>query len=152
MEEPNMMYQNILVALECGQDAKKVLEKAALILKQNPGAKLHLAHVVLDLIIADWAGGPGQIPPPLDQEALAQSAGDYLKPHIEAAGLNPQELIITFGSPAQSILKQAENFASDLIIAGSHSRHGLEVLLGSTAHKILNLAKCDVLLVRCPKP
>ncbi len=43
------------------------------------------------------------------------------------------------------------NLKCDLIISGSHSRHGLEVLLGSTAHKILNLAKCDVLLVRCPK-
>ncbi len=145
------VYNNILVALECGQDSKKVLEKAAQIYKSNPDAKLHLVHVVLDLIIADWAGSPGQIPPPLDQEALAQSAGDYLKQHIEAAGLDPQSLIISFGSPAQGILKQAENLDSDLIISGSHSRHGLEVLLGSTAHKILNLAKCDVLLVRCPK-
>lgn len=145
------IYKNILVALECGQDAQKVLSKAADIHNNGENVKLHLIHVVLDLIIADWAGSPGQIPPPLDQEALAQSAGDYLKPHIEKAGLNPQELIISFGSPAQSILKQAENLECDLIIAGSHSRHGLEILLGSTAHKILNLAKCDVLLVRCPK-
>ncbi len=145
------MYKSILVSVECGQDAKKVLAKAAAMATMNPEAKLHIVHVVLDLIIADWAGSPGQIPPPLDQEALAQSAGDYLKPHIEAAGLNPSDLIITFGSPAPSILKQAENLSCDLIIAGSHSRHGLELLLGSTAHKILNLAKCDVLLVRCPK-
>jgi len=146
------IYNNILVALECGQDSKKVLEKAAQLSKGDPKVKLHLVHVVLDLIIADWAGGIGQVPPPLDQEALAQCAGDYLKPHIEAAGLDPQELIISFGAPAQGILKQAENLDCDLIISGSHSRHGLEILLGSTAHKILNLAKCDVLLVRCPKP
>lgn len=145
------IYNNILVALECGQDAKKVLEKAAQLAKEDPNIKLHLVHVVLDLIIADWAGSPGQIPPPLDQEALAQSAGNYLKPYIEAAGLDPKALIISFGSPARGILKQAENLDCDLIISGSHSRHGLEILLGSTAHKILNLAKCDVLLVRCPK-
>lgn len=145
------IYKNILVALECGQDAKKVLEKASQLSKSDPGIKLNLVHVVLDLIIADWAGSPGQIPPPLDQEAIAQSAADYLKPHIEEAGLNPQDLIVSFGSPARGILKQAENLDCDLIISGSHSRHGLEVLLGSTAHKILNLAKCDVLLVRCPK-
>lgn len=145
------IYNNILVALECGQDATKVLHKAAQLAKEDPSIKLHLVHVVLDLIIADWAGGIGQIPPPLDQESLAQSAADYLKPHIEAAGLDPQQLIISFGSPAKNILKQAENLGCDLIISGSHSRHGLEILLGSTAHKILNLAKCDVLLVRCPK-
>jgi len=145
------LYQNILVAVECGQDAKKVLEKAAALAQTDKNVKLNIVHVVLDLIIADWAGSPGQIPPPLDQEALAESAGEYLKPHIESFGLNPSDLIITFGSPAQSILKQAENLGCDLIIAGSHSRHGLELLLGSTAHKILNLATCDVLLVRCPK-
>tara|TARA_R110001592_G_scaffold59620_1_gene180876 strand:+ start:666 stop:1112 length:447 start_codon:yes stop_codon:yes gene_type:complete len=146
------IYNNILVALECGQDAKKVLEKASQLSKNDPKVKLHLVHIVLDLIIADWAGSPGQIPPPLDQELLAQCAGDFLKPHIEAAGLDPKELIISFGSAAQGILKQAENLDCDLIISGSHSRHGLEILLGSTAHKLLNLAKCDVLLVRCPKP
>lgn len=145
------LYKNILVAVECGQDAKKVLSKAAALYNMDNQSKLHIVHVVLDLIIADWAGSPGQIPPPLDQEALAESAGEYLKPHIEAAGLNPSDLIITFGSPAQCILKQAENLECDLIIAGSHSRHGLELLLGSTAHKILNLATCDVLLVRCSK-
>lgn len=145
------LYNNILVALECGKDAELVLDKASALAKQNPGAKVHLVHVVLDLIVADWAGSPGQIPPPLDQEALAQSGADYLKPFIEKAELDPNDLIMCFGPPAQQILKQADNLDADLIIAGSHSRHGLEVLLGSTAHKILNLAECDVLLVRCPK-
>jgi len=145
------LYKNILVAVECGQDAKQVLKKAAEFAQGNEDVKLNIVHVVLDLIVADWAGSPGQIPPPLDQEALAQSGADYLKPFIEEAGLDPNELIMCFGPPAQTILKQAENLEIDLIIAGSHSRHGLEVLLGSTAHKILNLASCDVLLLRCPK-
>lgn len=145
------LYNSILVALECGKDAKLVLDKAAALAKQNPDAKIHLVHVVLDLIVADWAGSPGQIPPPLDQEELAQSGADYLRPFIEEAGLDPNNLIMCFGPPAQQILKQADNLNADMIVAGSHSRHGLEVLLGSTAHKILNLAECDVLLVRCPK-
>ena len=145
------LYNNILVALECGKDAKLVLEKASTLAKLNPTAKIHLVHVVLDLIVADWAGSPGQVPPPLDQEELAQSGANYLKPFIEEAGLDPNSLIMCFGPPAQQILKQADNIGADVIVAGSHSRHGLEILLGSTAHKILNLAECDVLLVRCPK-
>ncbi len=145
------LYENILVAVECSQGAQQVLTKAAQVAAQNEHAKLTIVHVVLDLIIADWAGSPGQMPPPLDQEELARSGADYLKPMIEKAGLDPNSLVIGFGHPAHTILKQAENNASDLIIAGSHSRHGLEVLLGSTAHKILNLAACDVLLVRIPR-
>ncbi|KZY77650.1 hypothetical protein A3740_01315 [Oleiphilus sp. HI0068] len=145
------LYNSILVALECGKDAQQVLNKASALAEQNPSAKIHLVHVVLDLIVADWAGSPGQIPPPLDQEALAQSGADYLRPFIEEAGLDPNNLIMCFGPPAQQTLKQADNLNADVIVAGSHSRHGFEVLLGSTAHKILNLAECDVLLVRCPK-
>jgi universal stress protein A len=144
-------YKNILVAVECSQSSKHVLEKAAELVSIDDTVTLHLVHVVLDLIIADWAGSPGQIPPPHDQEALAQSGANYLKPIIEEAGLDPNKLIVCFGPPARTILKQADNLDIDLIIAGSHSRHGLEVLLGSTAHKILNLAECDVLLVRTPK-
>jgi len=144
-------YKSILVAVECSQSSKQVLKKAAEFLDDNNGVELHIVHVVLDLIIADWAGSPGQIPPPLDQEELAESGANYLKPFIEEAGLDPNSLIVSFGPPAQTVLKQAENLKTDLIIAGSHSRHGLEVLLGSTAHKILNLSECDVLLVRTPK-
>jgi universal stress protein A len=36
----------------------------------------------------------------------------------------------------------------DLIVLGSHGRHGLAVLLGSTARSVLNGAGCDVLAVR----
>ena len=100
------LYNNILVALECGKDAKQVLTKAAALAAANGDAKIHLVHVVLDLIVADWAGSPGQIPPPLDQEALAQSGADYLRPFIEDAGLDPNDLIMCFGPPAQQILKR----------------------------------------------
>jgi universal stress protein A len=36
----------------------------------------------------------------------------------------------------------------DLIVVGSHGRHGLQLLLGSTANGVLHLAECDVLAVR----
>lgn len=144
-------YQNILIALECSHNAEQVLAKAAEIRSLYPTATYSLVHVVLDVIIADWAGLPGQIPPAIDQKELAQAGADYLKPLIEKSGLDKNLLTVCFGSPAQSILEIADSNRADLIIAGSHSRRGLEKLLGSTAHKILNLAKCDVLLVRTPK-
>lgn len=144
-------YENIVVALECSQNASQVLAKAASLLEVHPEADYSLVHVVLDVIIADWAGLPGQVPPAIDQKELAEAGASYLKPLIEGAGLDPNKLTVVFGTPAQAVLEHADNVAGDLIIAGSHSRHGLEVLLGSTAHKILNLAKSDVLLVRTPK-
>lgn len=144
-------YKNILIALECSHNTEQVLAKGAEIKALYPDASYSLVHVVLDVIIADWAGLPGQVPPAIDQQELAQAGADYLKPLIEKSGLDENKLTVCFGSPAQAILELADSSNSDLIIAGSHSRRGLEILLGSTAHKILNLSKCDVLLVRTPK-
>ena len=42
----------------------------------------------------------------------------------------------------------AEEHAVDLIVIGSHGRHGLQRILGSTASGVLHTATCDVLAVR----
>ncbi len=141
-------YKNILVALECSKESEAVLQRAKRLADAQGNAKLHLLHVVIDIIAVDWVGMPGQVPPPIDQEELSESAAAYLKPMIEAAGLDPSTLTMRYGFAAQEILDQAKDIGADLIIAGSHARHGLEHLLGSTAHRILNLSECDVLLVR----
>jgi universal stress protein A len=52
------------------------------------------------------------------------------------------------GSPKQEIIRIAEENAVDLIVVGSHGRHGLALLLGSTANGVLHHANCDVLAVR----
>ncbi|WP_313899138.1 universal stress protein [Leclercia adecarboxylata] len=45
----------------------------------------------------------------------------------------------------------AKKQGCDLIVVGSHGRHGLALLLGSTANDILHGAPCDVLAVRLKK-
>ncbi len=37
---------------------------------------------------------------------------------------------------------------ADLIVLGTHGRHGLGLILGSTANGVLHGASCDVLAVR----
>ena len=41
-----------------------------------------------------------------------------------------------------------DEILADLIVVGSHGRHGLALLLGSTASGVLHGAPCDVLAVR----
>jgi hypothetical protein len=53
-----------------------------------------------------------------------------------------------WGVPKQEIIHIAEQEKVDLIVVGSHGRHGLALLLGSTANSILHHAKCDVMAVR----
>ena len=55
---------------------------------------------------------------------------------------------LLWGIPKQEIINVAEQQQVDLIVVGSHGRHGLALLLGSTANSILHTAKCDVLAVR----
>ncbi|MEJ2454068.1 MAG: universal stress protein [Candidatus Thiodiazotropha sp.] len=51
-------------------------------------------------------------------------------------------------SARSEIIKFAKENSIDLIILGSHGRHGIAVLLGSTANGVVVRASCDVLAVR----
>ena len=52
------------------------------------------------------------------------------------------------GAPAPQIVDSAKDLGVDLIVVGSHGKHGLGLLLGSTANGILHHAHCDVLTIR----
>jgi universal stress protein A len=58
---------------------------------------------------------------------------------------------LTYGQPRQEIHQLAKDQKCDLIVVGSHGRHGLALLLGSTANDVLHGAPCDVLAVRLQK-
>jgi len=48
-------------------------------------------------------------------------------------------------------VKTAHEWPADLIVTGSHGRHGLgRVLLGSVAEAAIRHAPCSVLVVRAP--
>ena len=54
----------------------------------------------------------------------------------------------TVGNPAYEIKGFASAKGADLIVIGSHGRHGVGRMLGSTANGVLHDAPCDVLAVR----
>jgi nucleotide-binding universal stress UspA family protein len=57
--------------------------------------------------------------------------------------------LIKQGSPADELLKAAGRMKADLIVTGSHGRHGAQkFLLGSVSSKIIDHAACDVLVVK----
>jgi universal stress protein A len=41
---------------------------------------------------------------------------------------------------------------SDLVVIGSHGRHGLELLFGSKSNEVVHITPCDVLAVHLPGP
>lgn len=70
---------------------------------------------------------------------------------VEKSELVGAECVVEFGRPADLILELAEREGVDLIILGSHGKHGIRLLLGSTANSVLHHADCDVLAVRIEK-
>jgi len=53
------------------------------------------------------------------------------------------------GMPAEKILETAKKMKVDLVIVGSHGRHGAKkFLLGSISSKVVEYATCPVLVVK----
>lgn len=144
-------YRHILVAIDFGPDNIQVIERATALAQSNE-TQLSLIHVV-EFLHIDLAN---ELVLPQDMELEAQLVTTAHKKLAEMAqGIrltNPIGQWVEMGSTKQEILRIAEEQEIDLIVIGSHSRHGLSRLLGSTANAILHGAPCDVLSVRIREP
>ena len=61
------------------------------------------------------------------------------------------QMVVEGDDPADEILKRADEIGAELIAMGSHGRSGfLEFFLGSVSRKVLDRARCPVLVVRSP--
>lgn len=63
----------------------------------------------------------------------------------------PVETCLREGTPAEEILRAADDVGADLIVMGSHGRTGLgRLLMGSVAEAVMRRAGCPVLLAKGP--
>jgi len=70
----------------------------------------------------------------------------------EGAGSISDEVVVEKGNPVKQILKQAEEKKCDLIVMGTHGQGTLaDVMIGSTARRVLRRSKTPVLVVRLPE-
>ncbi len=145
-----MSYQHIVTAVDLTDECHPVIRRAQA-LANSLQAKLSLVHVVEPMAMA--FGGDV----PMDLSALQQQQIDQARERVEAFASQYPELLpdqrhILFGQPRQEIHQLAKEQGCDLIVVGSHGRHGLALLLGSTANDLLHGAPCDVLAVCLKKP
>ncbi|WP_192034664.1 universal stress protein [Halomonas sp. YLGW01] len=138
-------YRHILVAVDLTKDSHKVLERALPIADRNK-AKLSIMHTLEPL---GFAYG-GDIP--MDLTSIQDQLDDHAKQRL-AEIADPHQVAkedqhVVVGMPDTEIHRFAEEHDVDLIVVGSHGRHGFALLLGSTSTGVLHGAKCDVLAVR----
>ncbi|MGR9105867.1 MAG: universal stress protein [Gammaproteobacteria bacterium] len=140
-------YKHILIAADFTEHGDLVAERAADMARVYQ-ADLSICHAVDSLPIAESVYGP-IIPFDGDLTAELVAAAEKHLAHLgNAYGIPEDRQWVVIGSPKTEILLLAEENQADLIVVGSHGRHGLGLLLGSTASSILHHAKCDVLAVR----
>jgi len=142
------MYKHILFATELGEESRQVEDKVSSIVKLT-GARVSIIHVVEPMPSAYVVGEVG---PYYDtheeQKKVNENALKALSPSVERLGVAITDVIVGSGRVATEVLLYAQQNDVDLLIVGSHGRHGFQLILGSTANAILHRAKCDVLAVR----
>ena len=138
-------YERIMLAVDLTEESNRVAERAQA-LAAAYGAELHVVHVIEPLSLAYG----GDIPMDLSsvQEQIHEQAKSHLAEFSAALNVPPEHQYLIFGRPESEIQRAAEAKGADVIVVGSHGRHGLALLLGSTANGVLHGASCDVLAVR----
>lgn len=140
-------YKHVLLAADFSDNGEAVAMRAKEMADRHQ-AKLSLVHIVDYLPITDATYGP-IIPYDMDLTTeLMDAAKQRLTDLGKKLNIDEARLWLEMGSPKLEVVRIAEENGVDLIIAGSHGRHGLALLLGSTVNGILHHATCDVLAVR----
>jgi universal stress protein A len=139
-------YQYVLLAADLSQQGEAVGTRAVQ-LASTTAARMGLIHVVEhvpmdfpnDIVIPEQLDGVG---------FLVDYATGRLAELARSLGIPDAPRWVEVGSAKREITRVAAEQQVDLIVVGSHGRHGLGAILGSTADGVLHHAHCDVLAVR----
>jgi nucleotide-binding universal stress UspA family protein len=136
----------ILVALDGSPRAPYVL-KLAESLRQRGGAPMTALRVI---------GVPHELPqemlrlsPTEVEKVLVADARAQLDDMCKRAGVDAVRRVEE-GIAWDAICRVAEEEQAQLVVMGSHGYKGLDRVLGTTAGKVVNHAKCSVLIARQP--
>jgi len=137
--------KKILIAHDGSKSSEKAL-KQAFEIADKFGSSVTVISVVPELYLTELME--------MDRlrilETLTEEAQKILdKIKTKTAGSRPVKTIVAQGNPAEEILETAKKLKADLIVTGSHGRHGAQkFLLGSVSSKLVDHALCTVLVVK----
>jgi universal stress protein A len=142
-------YRNVLAVVDLGPDSHAVARRARE-LCQGPDARLTLLHVV-EFVPAEPL--TDALLPAVQIEAELLERGRTRLAAL-ASELSPpaSRHEVATGNVKTEITRFAREQHIDLIVIGSHERHGLSILVNLTEDTVLHAAPCDVLAVRLPAP
>jgi nucleotide-binding universal stress UspA family protein len=132
----------------------RVVVEALRLCAAHPAAELHVITVAAEL-----TGGlllPGRDVRVIGNDEAQETARLHIAQIVDAVVATGQRLpiekiavYVVAGTPSERIVSLATVLDADLIVLGTHSRHGLgRLLLGSVAQEVLRRAPCGVFVIR----
>lgn len=143
----NEIYTHVLLAIDFSADTECLLKKTLKIAAAFE-AKLSVVHILDNIPMPDVSYGTILALDDESDNALLQREKTKLNEYAMRLNVPPEQRWLIWGSPKEEICALATQEKVDLIIVGSHERHRLAWLLGSTANDVLRRANCDVLAVK----
>lgn len=150
-----MAYKRILVAVD-GSEASTLAMQEAIKLAKDQQAILRIIYVADEFVIV----GDGV---PFDFTQYENAVRGYglsilnkMESLAQEAGISVESGIIENTEHSvripEKIVQEATNWQADLLVIGTHGRHGFShLVLGSVAEGVIRMASIPVLLVRGKK-
>ncbi|MET0543231.1 MAG: universal stress protein [Variovorax sp.] len=146
------MYEHILVPLDGTETSRRGLDEAIRLASLTHG-RLRLFHAIGDMAMAHamdayeahgghWVEAMREYGTQLLEDASATA---------RAAGVESESVLHSgfTGRMAELVAAQASQWPADIVVLGTHGRHGVKrMLLGSGAEAVLRTSPVPVLLVR----
>jgi nucleotide-binding universal stress UspA family protein len=134
----------VVVGVDESDHAVAVVERA-LGEAERRDAELHVVHVFHPPVLP-YMGAP------IDMAAVAaaqrQAVWSRIEPHISRGPVSVERVDLA-GYPPDTLIDYADNVKADLVVVGTRGRGDIaSLILGSTSHRAIHLAHCDVLVVK----
>ncbi len=138
-------YKKLLVLLDLSKDSEQVAI-AGRDMAAHSNASMIVLHVVEFVPVEPL--GESLMPTAQIEDELINRSREHLGALITRLGLTNATGRVEAGNTKSEILRVAEEEQVDLIVLGSHERHGLAIMVNFTEDTVLHAAHCDVLAVR----
>ena len=149
LRAPKDKYRRILAAVDLSDESSQVLDIAQ-ILGDQEKAELHVVHVIKPFQHAYAGINPATLSDvgiQFEREAAEQARAE-LKAIAASRGLPKDAISVRHGAPQVEIQALTEELDCDMLVVGTHGKHGVQLLLGSVANAVIHGITCDVLAVR----
>lgn len=147
-----MIYHHIMVAVDRSNASNLALLEAIRLTKDQQ-AKLRIIYVVEEAVVKTT---DGRVDFDILWSAYKEEAQDILKiinEQVKKSSIDFETYLVELKhshmSLAEKIAAEAQSWPADILVLGTHGRHGANrFLIGSVAESVVRIATMPILLIR----